>query len=268
MPSQSQVLKGKARKRALPSSSELQVEAQLISTVHGDTTQQPQPSQPSKVKKPPTSTTAPNTFELSCTISIETEDINVGLVKNVQSFLEKECISGLCSIERGGALQRLHFQAIFRIITTSTIVVSKLLKTYLKWEKRGEAPLNHHVLVKKLIGVGVHTYIGMLGYCVEDKEEDHFEVVHHNVTNEKLEARLEEYVKFGTTFAKNKVVITSKNLLERCLCYLYFKMHKQLNTSLARVLLQMYRFGSFIPYAQWVVPRYCGGMDCMRADAM
>ena len=45
----------------------------------------------------------------------------------------------------------------------------KLLKTYLKWEKRGEAPLNHHVLVRKLVGVGVRTYIGMLGYCVKDK---------------------------------------------------------------------------------------------------
>ena len=50
--------------------------------------------------------------------------------------------------------------------------MSKLLKTYLQWEKGGEAPLNHHVLVKKLVGVGIHTFIGMLGYCVKDKGED------------------------------------------------------------------------------------------------
>ena len=114
MPSQSQVLKGKARKRALPSSSssKLQVEAQLTSTIPGDTIQQTQASQPSKVKNSCTSTTTPNTFELSCTISIGTEDIDVGLLKNVHSFFEKVCISGFCSIERRGALQRLHFQAI------------------------------------------------------------------------------------------------------------------------------------------------------------
>ena len=96
----------------------------------------------------------------------------------------------------------------------------------IKWEKGDEAALNHHVLVKNLVGVGIHTYIDMLGYCLKDKGEDHFEVMHHNVTNGELEAGLEKCMKFGTSFAKKKVVITSKNLLERCLCYLHFKMHK------------------------------------------
>ena len=95
------------------------------------------------------------------------------------------------------------------------------------------------MLVKKLVGVGVHIYIDILEYCIKNKKNDHFEVVHKNVTNEELVARLEEYMKFSTPFAKNRVVFTSKNLLERCLCYLYFKMHKQLNSSLAKVLLQM-----------------------------
>ena len=108
----------------------------------------------------------------------------------------------------------------------------------------------------------------MLGYSVKEKREDHFEVVHHNVTNEELATRLEEYIKFGTLFAKNKVVFTSKDLLKRCLCCFYFKMHKQLKSSLAINLLQMLCFGTFIPNAQWVVPLYCRGMDSMRANAM
>ena len=124
------------------------------------------------------------------------------------------------------------------------------------------------MLVRKLVGVGVHTYIGILGYCVKNKGEDHIEVVHHNVTNEELEVGLKEHVKFGIPFAKNKVVITFKNLLERCLCYLHFKMHKQLYTFLAGVLLQMCHPGTFIPDAQSMVPQYCGGMDSMRADAI
>ena len=61
--------------------------------------------------------------------------------------------------------------------------------------------------------------------------------MHHNVINEELKGGLEEYVKFGTAFAKIKVVINSKNLLERCLCCLHFKMQKQLNSSLVGVLL-------------------------------
>ena len=91
MPFQSQALKARAQKRAIPSSSELKVEAQLTSTrIPGDTTQQTQALQSfKKVKKSHTSTTPPNTFELSCTIFVGTKDIDVGLFKNVQSFIKK-----------------------------------------------------------------------------------------------------------------------------------------------------------------------------------
>ena len=92
--------------------------------------------------------------------------------------------------------------------------------------------------------------------------------MHHNVINEELEAGLEEYVKFGTPFAKNKIVITSKNLLERYLCSLHFKMHKQLNSSFAGIFLQICRSRTFIPDAQWMVPQYCAWMDFVRIDAM
>ena len=119
------------------------------------------------------------------------------------------------------------FSSCFRILSTSTIAMSKLVKLYFGWDK-GEASPNSHVLVKKLSGIRLHTYVGMLGYCVKDRREDHFEVVHDNVSDEELAARLEEYVKLDTSFAKNKIVFTSKNLLERCLCYLWYKMGDQL----------------------------------------
>ena len=160
-----------------------------------------------------------------------------------------------------------YFQVVFRILSISTIAMGKLVKVYLRWDK-GEAPSGSHVLVKRLSGVGLHTYVGMLGYCIKDKGEDHFEVVHNNITDEDLIAGLEEYVKFGTPFAKNKVVLTSKNLLERCLCYLQYRMKSQLGSTLPGVLLHMLRSGTYIPDAQWVIPRTCGGMDYVRAAAM
>ena len=132
-------------------------------------------------------------------------------------FIEKEYISGLCSTERGEALQRLYFQAIFRILSTSKIAMSKLVKVYLGWDK-GEGPSNSHVLVKKLNQIALHTYVGMLGYCTKDRGEDHLEVVHNNISDDELATRLEEYVKLDTPFAKNKIVLISKNLLKRYLC--------------------------------------------------
>ena len=155
-------------------------------------------------------------------------------------LLKRSVFQGYVFLKRGGALQRLHFQAIYRILSTSTIVVGKLVKVYLGWDK-GEATSSSHILVKRLSGVGLHTYVGMLGYCIKDKGEDYFEVVHNNITDEELTARLKEYVKFGTPFAKNKVILTSKNLLERCLCYLQYRMKSQLGSTLPGVLLHMLR---------------------------
>ena len=64
----------------------------------------------------------------------------------MQSFIEKDCISSLCSIEREGAIQRLHFQRGFRILSSLSIAMRKLLKTCLGWDTKDEAPHNFHIL--------------------------------------------------------------------------------------------------------------------------
>ena len=40
-------------------------------------------------------------------------------------------------------MQRLHLQTIFKILSTSFIVVSNILKTYFGWDKRGKAPCSY-----------------------------------------------------------------------------------------------------------------------------
>ena len=92
----------------------------------------------------------------------------------------------------------------------------------------------------------MHTYIGMLEYCIKDKGVDHFEVVHNNVTNIELAVGFKEYVKHSISFAKNKIILTSKNLLERCTCHLKYKMHNQLGSSLQRIFLQILQTRTYI----------------------
>ena len=58
---------------------------------------------------------------------------------------------------------------------------------------------------------------------------DHFEVVHNNISDDKLATRLKEYMKYGTPFANNKVVFTSKSLLERYDCFLKYKIKSNLD---------------------------------------
>ena len=64
----------------------------------------------------------------------------------------------------------------------------------------------------------------MLEYCIKDKGEDHFQCVHKNVTPEQMEEGLEEYIKYGTPFAKNRIVLTLTNLIERAATYCRYKM--------------------------------------------
>ena len=67
-------------------------------------------------------------LDVSVTISVESDDIEVQLLQKAEEFINKECIFGLCSIERGGAMSRLHLQMVCRLVTSSAAMVSKLIK--------------------------------------------------------------------------------------------------------------------------------------------
>lgn len=44
-----------------------------------------------------------------------------------------------------------------------------------------ESSMGHVVSCKKLSDEGLHVFIGMLGYCMKDNGETHFEFVNHNM---------------------------------------------------------------------------------------
>jgi hypothetical protein len=182
-------------------------------------------------------------MDVSVTIAVGSTDIPIDLLLKMEEFIEKECISGLCSIERGGALLRLHLQMVCRIVASTAIMVSKLIRTYLGWNKDQNPPAGHHILTKALRNTSLHTYVGMLGYCLKDKGKIHFQCIHKNVTPEEIAEEKEEYVKYGTPFAKNRIILTHKNLLERAATYCTYKLRKQLGSTLPSTLLPMLRSG-------------------------
>ena len=191
-------------------------------------------------------------MDVSVTISIGSDDIEVQLLQKAQEFINKECISKLCSIEQGGALSRLHLQMVCRLITSFATMVSKLIKTYLGWNDVKKALIGHYILTKTLCNIGLHIFNGMLGYCIKDKGEDHFQCVHKNVTLEQMEEGLEEYIKYGTSFAKNRIFLICTNFIERFVTYCRYKMRKQLGSTLPDTLLPMLNSGQFIIFASWV----------------
>jgi hypothetical protein len=83
-----------------------------------------------------------------------------------------------------------------------------------------------------------------------------------------IQEGIDKYVKYGTPFAKNRVILTHTNLVEKVAVWFQFKGKKLLENTLPGVLLQMLKTGTYLPSASWVVPVRQGGMDYKRAAAL
>lgn len=57
-------------------------------------------------------------------------------------------------------------------------------------------PTDHVVLCKKLKDECLHTFKGMVGYCMKNNEEQHFEFIHHNIFADDMNEGKLEYAKF------------------------------------------------------------------------
>ena len=110
-------------------------------------------------------------FKLSITILVDGGDIDQQLLKNVNQFLVEWMLAGKCSLDRGGATYHLHFQMVVRIEARNLPIVSKLLKEYLGGDLA--KPTSRVVICKKLRNRGLHTFHGMLWYCMKDVMKDH-----------------------------------------------------------------------------------------------
>ncbi len=59
---------------------------------------------------------------------------------------------------------------------------------------------------KLLKGVGMHTYVGMIGYCLKDQGEKHFQFYHKNVNSKHIQEKVDEYVNMDLVFVRIEFV--------------------------------------------------------------
>lgn len=70
-------------------------------------------------------------MDVGVTIFVGSVDIFVEVLGKMEEFIDKECITRLCSTERVGALLEIHIQMVCWLLATSTAIVSKRIKKYL-----------------------------------------------------------------------------------------------------------------------------------------
>lgn len=125
------------------------------------------------------------------------------------------------------------------------------------------------IMVKKLHEHGLHTYIGMLGYCTKDQRLPHYKVIMHNVTEDELNQGRDEYLKYGAGNLKTRTALTPSSMFTKALVFYSLHAREDRNScTFQSLLLEMLKTGKYFPTASWVIPFQGRGMSHHRAAAL
>ncbi|KAL3702108.1 hypothetical protein R1sor_020130 [Riccia sorocarpa] len=229
-----------------------------------DNSLQPMTVAPSKTTVPTKRkrTTTLKRMELSITICITGSDLSPQLFPLVDDFLQRECEASLFAVERGGSLLNLHLHGVIAIICTSALDVKKRITAAIHWDEN--RPLGAGVCVKKLTNKGIHTFVGMVGYCLKDRKEFHFRVTMKNISDAVQREGMMLFTFFGAADLKNRVELNPSNIMQRALQYNKYVSHHPLGTSFRGCIRGMLVGGHYTPSTTWLINK---GMDksCMAA---
>ena len=108
-------------------------------------------------------------------------------------------------------------------------------------------PTCHVISCERLRDEGLHTFLGMVGYCMKNNREEHFEFVHCNVYAEDMNVGHMEYAKFGNVGLNNHVNLSHSNILQHAHQWARFHVKQHLGVSLPGTLFHMCKSRQFIP---------------------
>ncbi|KAL3695201.1 hypothetical protein R1sor_009277 [Riccia sorocarpa] len=121
------------------------------------------------------------------------------------------------------------------------------------------------VYVKKLSNKGIHTFVGMVGYCLKDRKELHFRVCMKDISDAVQREGMLLYIFYGAADLKNRVELNPSNVMQRALQYNKFVSHHPLGTSFQGCIRRMLVGGHYTPSTGWLINK---GMDLTRMTSM
>ncbi|KAL3692074.1 hypothetical protein R1sor_005725 [Riccia sorocarpa] len=154
-------------------------------------------------------------LQVSITVGIVGEDISTETFEALQVFVEKRAAVGLIALERGDATLQLHVQGVMAVESTSARQIKSDLHVAIGWDTC--CPVGASICVKLLTNKGVHTLVGMVGYCMKDQQELHFRMYCKNVSEKQMDEGRQRYLIFGACNYKNRVELSLYNLLSRAM---------------------------------------------------
>lgn len=205
----------------------------------------------------------PRVQEISLTVGRLHADVTPGDIQAVTAFLEEHAVAFALGVEKGGVAFKLHMQIVVKFVTTSPIMLKKLLVEAVKWHKEDRIK----ICAKELKGAGVHTWTGMIGYVTKDQGASHFQRALKGVTEEDVEAGRELYAALGAP-NKNVVSLTQGNILDRALMYYKFKFcGSRFGFGFLPTVMKMLHSEHYVLAASWASSGRAGtGLDKRKVD--
>ncbi|KAL2607401.1 hypothetical protein R1flu_025974 [Riccia fluitans] len=119
-------------------------------------------------------------FDISLMIGVPGTNIDTEIFELLVSFVDQRVEMGVLALERGDAFLQLHVQGMMRLKTSSTRSLKAEIKSWIGWDYHG--PIGGSICIKPLRNRGLHTVIGLIGYCLKYEGLDHFHFYSKNVS--------------------------------------------------------------------------------------
>lgn len=120
------------------------------------------------------------------------------------------------------------------------------------------------VMCKLLSNRMLHTYKGMIGYCLKNIGLVHFDCAMYNVSNVKVMIGKTLHSFYGKVDLKGRVILTNKNVVERMYVWNKYKVDRPFVASFLSTLTYMIKSGIFMPSTAWIIPFNGQGMEYWR----
>ncbi len=70
-------------------------------------------------------------LKASMIVDVGRSDVDLRLLSKMKVFIKKECVVGLCTLERGGTFSHFHMQMVVKLHISSLKMLNKVLKEQL-----------------------------------------------------------------------------------------------------------------------------------------
>ncbi|KAL3683672.1 hypothetical protein R1sor_001694 [Riccia sorocarpa] len=121
-----------------------------------------------------------------------------------------------------------------------------------------DCPIGASICAKSVKNSGLHTFTGLIGYCLKDEKEEHFRMYQKNISEQQMEERRMRHVIYEAIEYKNRLEITPNNVLARALQFRKYRAHSPVSISFVGCLREMMNCGQYLTALRWLlVPLVC-----------